>query len=158
LTYGSAAGDQNARPRYRSCPANRLSSHRHRFHQRPGAEIESIGEAVTVACRNNNAFRKAPVDVGDRRSGADEAEICAEVIPPGAALRAGSALDGRLNGDPVSLFDRCYRRPNRSYNAGKLVSQDQGSLRDELADLKVLVVVDIGPADAGATNIDQDIR
>jgi hypothetical protein len=43
------------------------------------------------------------------------------------------------------------------YHAGKLVPQNQRCLGDKLSDLKVFIVVNVGPADTDAFDVDNDL-
>jgi hypothetical protein len=86
--------------------------------------------------------------VRHRLCAAPKPHALAEVIPALAADAALAAGDADLEGDAVADAEAGHLGPDGDDGAGRLVAERQRHAGAEVAIGKLLVVTDIGPADA----------
>src|SRR5215217_3442029 len=81
----------------------------------------------------------------------------AEVVVAGTALPAASAVLLRLDGDPLANPSFEHLLADGDDAPGELVTQNQGTGDDEVADPAMPVVVSVGAADTYGGNFDQHL-
>ena len=86
-----------------------------------------------------------------------ELHVRAEVVVARKALDAAAAGVAGLESDAVADGEGLDGVADGNDGAGRLVAEDHGVLHDEVADGAVEPVVDIGTADAGVVDGDEDV-
>ncbi len=110
-----------------------------------GVVREVVGERVAEVLVVDDVAGEGPVD---GRCG-EEAYVRAEVVRPPAAGAAVPAGDAGLHRDSLPGLEPPSRpRPERPYDPGSLVAEDEGCFHDEVADPAIGEVVHVRPAHA----------
>jgi hypothetical protein len=91
------------------------------------------------------------------RWSSEEAHIGTEVVAAGAALPAAPAGHARLQRHPLADPVAARLGSLGNHHPGGLVAQDEGSVDHVGADAAVIVVMDVGAADADGPDLDQHL-
>ncbi len=147
------AGDQHLVARGDARLAAGPHADRQRLHQRALLVGELVGEREREVLVDRHELRERAVD---RRRG-EEDDVGAEVVAAGAALAAAPTRHARLERHAVADGVLRGALAELDHAARRLVPEDQRRLDDERADAAVLVVVDVGAADADRGDLDQHL-
>lgn len=89
--------------------------------------------------------------------GSGEAHLGAQVVAAGQAVLAAAAGVAGLEGDAVASLEGLHGVTNLDDGTSGLVAKDHGVLDDKVANGTVLPVVDVGAADTGVVDGDENI-
>ena len=89
-------------------------------------------------------------------SRAEVAHLRAEVVAALTAVSASAAGVGRINGHSAAHRQHICESPRIDDLPGRLVPEDKGALRDEIAVSAVYIVMQVRSADASSANLHQD--
>ena len=149
----AGSGDQHTVAGGDRGSAGRPHSDRHRLGHGGLLVAEAGRDEVGEVGVDGYELADRTVDRGRR----EEHDIGAQVVAPGQALAAGSARHTRFQRDPLtdtSVMD-CFTGGDDG--PGRLVPDDHGLVDHVGADPAMLVVVDVGAADADRVDLDQHL-
>jgi len=109
---------------------------------------------VEAVLRHDEEFAEAAEQF---TGAAEEFEISTGVFPAGAALIAGAAGDGGVDGDLIAGFDAIDALCGFDDGGGAFVADAEGECDDVFTDAAGFVVVDVTTADAGFVDFQEDV-
>ena len=134
------------------CGQHRVERVPHRVHDRAdfGGDVSPV-ERQHIGRGHHDVLRKRPVAID-----ADDARVLADVAVAGAALEAVPADDVTLGGDEVARAESRDAVTDRLDLPGKFVAHDDRRLDAALGPWVPVGDVEVGAADPGVPNGDQD--
>ena len=129
-------------------------AHRQGLEKGAGVVREVVGERVAEVLVVHDVAGEGTID----RGCGEEAHVRAEVVRPAAAGTAAPAGDAGLHRDSLPDCEPARRPgPERPYDPGSLVAEDEGCFHDEVTDPAVGEVVHVRPAHADRGDLDQHL-
>jgi hypothetical protein len=104
------------------------------------------GRALAVG--SNKKLRESPLHVGVARRAAEKPNVPAQVRPAGQAVAAPQAGSGRVNRDPLTGLNLRDVRAHLDHFPGHLVAEHHGFAQGEVAHAPVVIIMQVGPANA----------
>jgi hypothetical protein len=123
------------------------------LHHRGMVEGHAFGESIENSLRNGNVFGVGSMLPIVRAGYSEYAALIAEVDVSASAEPAFSAVDGRIEGDPLADFPIEHSRPDPIDHPGPFVPHDD---RRNAATGTAIHPVDIAPADSAGVDADKD--